>query len=195
MLNEKILRKNNWLQSYGQRSLSFVSCNTFNCRTTIHMSILMVASVPGECRRCRGTADNINHFESIRQGLRTDDLAMPCRQLHLWALRLGSPGRFSQLSAFRGILLRAGLTPCLIASGRFLLFQSLSSASSSAPPRNILFFYRPHHSRWRNNSVDNKMPSHSGTFHFLNLQENIFLRIFVASLRRIVVLSSLVSRW
>jgi len=94
---------------------------------TIHLSILMIASMPGECRRCRETADNINHFESIRhEGSRADDLAMPCRQLHLWALRLGSPGRFSQLSAFRGIILRAGLTPCLIANGRLLLFQPLS---------------------------------------------------------------------
>ena len=94
---------------------------------TIRLSILMIASVLGECRRCRGTTHNINHFESIKhEGSQADDLAMPCRQLHLWALRLGSSGRFSQLSAFQGIILRAGLTLCLIASGHLLLFQPLS---------------------------------------------------------------------
>lgn len=134
------------VEIYGEKkSFNFTSCNTSRYRTTIHLSILMVVSVLEECLRCRGTVDNINHFESIRhEESRVDDLAVPCRQLHLWALRLWSSGRFSQLSAFRGIILRAGLTPCLIASGRLLFFNPSRLFLSS--PRNILFS-PPRHSR------------------------------------------------
>lgn len=150
----------------------------------------MVASVPGECLRCRGTADNINHFESIRhEGPRADDLAVPCRQLHLWALRLGSPGRFSQLSAFRGIILRAGLTPCLIASGRLLFSQSLSH-----PPRLPLAIFSfspvliiPDEGITQPTIKCNR----GGLFHFLN-PENTFPQVFMTFLSRTVVFNLLV---
>lgn len=111
---------------------------------------------------------NINHFKSIRhEGIRrADDLGMQCCARCTGTYRPLSSRLFSQLSAFRGIILGAGLAPCLIAYGPLSFFSRSSSSSSSSPPSPYT------RADVGITSVGNKIQPCSRSFHFLNA-ENI----------------------
>lgn len=133
----------------------------------------MIGTMREECRRCRGTADNINHFESIRhEGSRADDLfaepAAPPAAPVSPSSRVAPDGSAnyqhsgalsSERDLRRNLIARVVFSSSLSASffGGSSLFRNVPF-SSSLVPFIILIVKR------KNNSDGNKTRPHSCLF-------------------------------
>lgn len=126
----------------------------------------MIATMREECRRCRGTADNINHFESIRhEGSRGPMISSRCRAASCTCEPFvsGRPDGSANYQHSGALSSERDLRRNLIAR---VVFSSSFSTSLVAVFdslfRNVLLFSRsPHYCKRGNNSDGNKTRSHN----------------------------------